>query len=410
MKTFHYLAVTIVADCPKCNLAVPIQTMEKTVSCPHCKTSILCDWEDKGRFRTQFLTQLDLALTHKKSASSDTVLNIGIETVDHTTCLYCESKLETPNTDVSMVVCTSCKAQSAVLKTPISGLDYALNVRNPKLDALNVGLQRIPCTSCGASLPLQNQQRTQKCSFCQNDNVIPDAIWHKIRPELVVKPFFVAFTNINQKVEEAQSTKDVAVLKELSQHFHVKVRVAVAQNDAINEEIGRLLMKDTNGSVLSAIKKHPKFSLWFEVKVFSDEKEAKQYMIDFPQETNPNLSEAEMLELAKQKMPRRLMALVYNSAITPAVMKQIIRQQIEDVWVVLAKRLDLDEDVLKLLVNCNHQTVNALIADNPLLPTLCINRLSTSSSVEVLKKLLKNTSLPEDIKVKVNNRINLLLS
>lgn len=48
------------------------------------------------------------------------------------------------------------------------------------------------CMTCGSGLELtEKTARTTKCSYCDNDNYLPDAIWSKLHPNKEVQPLFV---------------------------------------------------------------------------------------------------------------------------------------------------------------------------------------------------------------------------
>lgn len=409
MNEYEVFAVTIVADCPDCSLAVPIQNMENRSNCPHCKKSFVCDWTKRGRFETALINQLERAIETKKVISTDTVLSVSVEVMNELPCENCKMPLTIAESTTGFLTCNHCKAQNNIKQAePINGIDFIVNGFNPDINPLSVADYSVSCISCGGDVPIKNLGRTQVCSFCQRETIVPDELWQKIHPEGFVKPFYLALHNLASTEVDAKKTTDETRLAVLANHFYYKVRVGVAENPSLTQNIARELMADSNGIVVNTLKKHPKFGNWFEVNLFSDKKEAKEYSMSFPHETNPNLTEAEMMELARQRMPKRLIALVYNPAITPEVMKQIIKQKIETAAIALAKRLDLDSDILKLLVNCNYPVVNRILASNNSLQLSSIMLLSVSNDKTILNGLLKNSNVPQDIKLKVEDRLSRL--
>ncbi len=409
MKDFDFFAVTIVVDCPDCNLALPLQNLNAANNCPHCKKTFACDWNKGGRFETALTDQLERAVDYGKALSTDTVLSVTVIKKDVLPCELCESPLVFKPDSMEKLSCSVCKGISLFKSAqPLHGVDYIVSGFNG--DQLSKEHFSVSCISCGADIGVKGDSRSVTCDFCSRDTVISDAIWQKLHPELFIKPFYFALSNIDVVQKEAQKTGDAERIGVLALHFYPGVRKSVAQNPSLSENVARQLMKDKNGDVVNALRKHPEFKKWFSVKqIFADKDEAKTMTLEFPNETNPNLSEAEMMTLAKQRMPKRLIALAYNPSITNVVMKQIIRHDIDSVSLALAKRLDLDADILKLLVNTDDMYVQIVVASNSAMAVQSMQRLAGSNNPQVLAELLKNKNLPEDIRRKTKERYNQLV-
>jgi ribosomal protein L33 len=410
MPGYDFFAVTIVVDCPNCKLAVSVQNMEVNKICPHCNKPFECDWKKNGRFVTALVDQLERAVEIKKSGSTDTVLSVSVEMQSELPCETCHAPLQLSDGDIGIVSCTACNGPNYLKKTEqISGIDFIANGYYPDEKGSSQADFSISCISCGASVPIKGNNRTVTCGFCSRDTMISDAIWQKIHPELLIKPFYLVIKDLEGLAKTAMSTTDIQLMGFLADHFYSGIRISLAQNSFLPESIARLLMKDRNGAVANRLRKNSSFKNWFKVEdIFADKKEAHEYELEFPVETNPDLTEVEMMEFARQRMPRRLVALVYNPSITNEVMKQIIRQKIGPALVALAKRLDLEPEILRLLVNCDEGEVNKMVAHNHSLPLQSVQRLSISNDIDVLEGLMLNTNIPADIKLKVKQRLDLL--
>ena len=410
MPEYNIFAVTIVVDCPACKLAVSIQNMEGSKTCPHCKTTFECDWKKKGRFESALIDQIERSIITKKANATDTVLAVSVEMLDELPCEACHEPLKLAHLETGILICEKCHNPNYVKESDqITGIHFIANGYYPE-DRMSTAQEfSISCISCGGTVPINGNSRVVTCGFCSRETMVPDAIWQKIHPDAVTKPFYLLVAELEGLVKEAKSTTDVSLITSLADHFYSGVRIGLAENASLPEGVARLLLKDRNGEVVNKLRKNHSFKKWFGLQdIFADKKEAKEYTLEFPQETNPDLTEAEMMEFARQRMPKRLVALVYNPSITDEVIKQIISQKIEPAWVALAKRLDLDTEILRLLINCNHREVNQILADHPALGLQSIQRLSVSNDVQVLEKLMMNTNLPGDIRLKVKEKLDRL--
>ncbi|MDW8348222.1 MAG: hypothetical protein RML94_14770 [Bacteroidia bacterium] len=382
--------------CPRCKLTSKVRHLADTHTCPHCNYTLTLSWKEGSTNLNSLHEAICICLERNSIAKSELdFIQLQVQPVNDATCINCSHPLNITEKSLSKVTCRYCQTHNFLEHLSIPYLSLALHTTKTWTKDKNVAVK---CVACGANLTLKNKSRVQTCPFCNTENLLPDEAWHAINPELNLQPFYIGIENINLSIEKVQNTTDQDVLVYYAEHFYYKVRVAVAKNEHITENVARLLAQDKNYYVHQALKEHPKFDQWFETKLFKDEEEAREFALNFPHETNPNLTHNEMMNLAKQKMPRRLTALCYNPSITPEVMKQILRQDIYEATLALSKRLDLTQEIVILLARKDYSSVNYNIADNPLLPEIYMQKFALSSDPEIIEKLLENPALTDTVR------------
>ncbi|RPI14297.1 MAG: hypothetical protein EHM58_16690 [Ignavibacteriae bacterium] len=80
----------------------------------------------------------------------------------------------------------------------------------------------IKCMTCGAGLELtSNTKRTIICQYCDNENYLPDTIWHKLHPHKDTEPFFIILDLEEKDLQDSLSYfLNVTALKIYEKHFH----------------------------------------------------------------------------------------------------------------------------------------------------------------------------------------------
>jgi uncharacterized CHY-type Zn-finger protein len=398
---YQFFAIQIAFICPECRLTSKIRNFTDSHTCPHCNAVQPLFW-NKDNVLLMYLYQcisdsLDKENTVKTALDR---ISLEVEKTQCIPCIECTQPLDLFQSSENNTKCNFCNTQNIIEKVSIPFFEFAFHTTKTWNKDKSISPK---CNSCGASLTVKNKSKVQECSFCNTQNILSDEIWHSFNPQLNLQPFYIAIENINSIIEKINQSSNEKFLMEYAQHFYYKIRISVAKNPNITVSVARILAQDKNYYVLETLKKHPSFNLWFEVKVFRDEKEAKQFAIDFPYETNPDLTLNEMLNLAKQKMPKRLTALCYNPAITPQVMKQIIKQNFTEAWIALSKRLDLSADIVLLLAKTDEEEVHYNIADNPALPEIQMEKFAMSKNKSIISALLKNPALPDYLKNQIKN-------
>lgn len=398
---YQFFAVQIAYICPKCRLTSKIRNFTDSHTCPHCNTQQVLSW-DKESLLLAYLYQAVSDALDKENTVKSALDRVELEVVKagYVPCIECTKPLYLPDNAKENIKCNYCGTQNTAEAVSIPFFKFAFHTTKTWNKEKSISPK---CSSCGANLSVKNKSRIQQCSFCNTQNILADEVWHSFNPQLNLQPFYITTESVDYAIEKIKNTDNEQILMHYAQHFYYKVRIAVAKNPHLTAQVARILAQDKNYYVLETLKKHPNFHLWFEIKVFRDEKEAKQFAIDFPYETNPELTLNEMLTLAKQKMPKRLTALCYNPAITPQVMKQILKQDISEAVIALSKRLDLTAEIITLIAKTNEPDAHVWIADNPALSEIQMEKFALSKNKYILSALLKNPALPENIKSQIKS-------
>jgi DNA-directed RNA polymerase subunit RPC12/RpoP len=95
------------------------------------------------------------------------------------------------------------------------------------------------CMSCGAGLELtKDTKRTMKCSYCGNENYLPDIIWTKLHTHKEVSPLFVILDIDGNDMKEAVNYfLNVTMAKIYDRHFENFIREYFEKpftSDAVN--------------------------------------------------------------------------------------------------------------------------------------------------------------------------------
>jgi len=109
------------------------------------------------------------------------------------------------------------------------------------------------CMSCGAGLELNKDTgRTMKCSYCSNENYLPDAIWTKLHPHKEVSPLFVVLDLDGSDMQESiDYFLNVTVMKIYDRHFENFLREYFEKpflSDALNAWFKVFLSAENNKS------------------------------------------------------------------------------------------------------------------------------------------------------------------
>ena len=94
------------------------------------------------------------------------------------------------------------------------------------------------CMTCGAGLDLnKDTERNIKCTYCDNDNYLPDSIWIKLHPDADVQPFFlitdISDEDIRGSVEYFQKVTALRIYEKHFNNFTDKFFQKVFINDSL---------------------------------------------------------------------------------------------------------------------------------------------------------------------------------
>lgn len=206
MATARSFRIELSTKCDKCDLPVHINAAASEKACSECGAPLPLDsdfWHGALIDWIVELTPLAPGETfHRKRISARGETKVTFERTDPV-CSACQQPLPPlePGDLAGHVYCPACGAPSSARKTPdwllalhpaVAGLvgeelDGEAAAEKP---ATSEGVT-IHCMSCGANLPVDGSTREVRCTFCNGDNFLPDAIWQRLHPVAVVRPWFV---------------------------------------------------------------------------------------------------------------------------------------------------------------------------------------------------------------------------
>src|SRR5690606_35621068 len=163
----------------------------------------------------------------------------------------------------------------------------------------------------------ENSERNINCSYCGNDNYIPDSIWIKLHPDEDVQPFFV-ITDISEEdiIESVNYFQKVTVVRVYEKHFYNFID-SMFQNviltDALKVWLVQILNNDFEDKIgvnMNIKKIRDDFYNQFSVGLDSQNIELKELVAGESKSTPEN---AQML-LAKDPSPSVRVALAKNDS------------------------------------------------------------------------------------------------
>jgi len=239
----------IQVNCPGCNVYHTVTSISHDQTCQNCGKNI-----HLGRFfKSGILGGVDTA-KYMNAFLSGNVERMGgtggVEDVgsyrlsysSHQT--YCEECNEFID---EAIILESVKSEKPVKcakcshSMPLKIADYNVTAFHPKAIAVvndSTGIDEaeknidknsmlvFSCMSCGAGLNLsEDTKRTMKCTYCGNENYLPDAIWTKLHPHKEVSPLFVLLDLDGNDIKDGVNYfLDVSMAKIYDRHFDNFIR------------------------------------------------------------------------------------------------------------------------------------------------------------------------------------------
>lgn len=259
----------IQANCPGCNTLHPVSSIIEGENCHKCGKYInlselfdtnLFGAADRERYINGFLNgsieQLGGAGVGKTGSYKLTYESRGVYCEECFKPIADEAVLTALN-DKQPVVCPHCSHTM-----PIKPATPYMREFHPKIVAIvndpqgydknekNTGKSNMmvySCMTCGGGLNLdEDSERNINCSYCGNDNYIPDSIWIKLHPDEKVQPFFV-ITDISEDdiIESVNYFQKVTVVRVYEKHFYNFID-SMFQNIALTDALKVWLVQILN--------------------------------------------------------------------------------------------------------------------------------------------------------------------
>lgn len=190
------------------------------------------------------------------------------------------------------------------------------------------------CMGCGAGLELNTDTgRTMKCSFCGNENYLPDAVWTKLHPDKEICPLFVILDIDGKDMEDAVNYfLSVTVMKIYDRHFENFIREYFEkpfESDALNSWFKTLLTARNDKS-------------GFNIDIEKIQKSFFGQLLSGYEKHNIRLREA---------------AAAYGNNIPIELQQKLSSDSNEGIRMALAKNIGLNKEVIKKLQNDNSPAV-----------------------------------------------------
>jgi hypothetical protein len=205
----------IQVNCPGCNMFHTVTSTSGQETCQNCGKNI-----NLSRFfKSGFLGGVDtekymnafLSGSVEQIGGTGGVENVGSYRLSYSSQqAYCEECFKYIDEKVLLdaiksekpVKCTKC-GHSMPLKLAdgfvsnlhpkaIAVINDSTGIDETEKNTDKISTLVFSCMSCGGGLELTNDtKRTMKCSYCGNENYLPDVIWTKLHPHKEVSPLFV---------------------------------------------------------------------------------------------------------------------------------------------------------------------------------------------------------------------------
>lgn len=263
-------------------------------------------------------------------------------------CEECETLIEEDDIykalkDKTFFTCRKCNHAM-----PVRNADYILEEFHPKIigvindsygvdsDEKNVNKDSMivfKCMTCGAGLNLDDKtNRTIKCRYCNNENYLPDNIWHRLHPNEEVEPFFVL---MDLDESDIQSSADYFLGGSMMTGIYIK-----HLNNFINEIFQKMKVSDS-------------LKLWFKIVLNIKPETIKvgmNHREDLPQMQKHFYDE---LSLGIESQNAELKQCIAENvkSIPSSVQALLAKDKNENVRLSLAKNPSLEKDIIKQLRN-----------------------------------------------------------
>ncbi|MCB0725737.1 MAG: hypothetical protein KDC73_13670 [Ignavibacteriae bacterium] len=180
------------------------------------------------------------------------------------------------------------------------------------------------CMTCGAGLNLNaDTNRNIKCTYCDNDNYLPDSIWIKLHPDKDVQPFFlitdISDDDIKESVEYFQKVTALRVYEKHFNNFTDSLFQKVVMTDALKIWLDYFLnntFEDKIGANLDISKPRKHFYQQFSLGLDNQDISLKELVA-----ASSSVPEDIQLLLAKDTSTAVRTALAKNPSISKDVIK-----------------------------------------------------------------------------------------
>lgn len=266
------------------------------------------------------------------------------------------------------------------------------------------------CMGCGGSLRVDGSSRTVRCSYCDDENFLPDALWHRLHPTPRILEFFVVASVPDQLVARAEASRDdddddddhaiqllrwaelpPELLDRMSQSEDDELRQGAAVSRSLPRETMARLAQDEEWEVRAALAANPSVDRATLERLAADDDSDVRTAVARRQGVSPDLLE----KLLQDNDWEIRQAVMRNPATPPhAVAARAEQERDSDVLRALGARSDLDASVLNSLARNSDSDARAVAAAHPDTPPEALAAMAEDAWGEVARMLASHPSTP----------------
>ncbi len=225
----RYGCFEIRTSCRSCGHPIPVNGPQGSLTCTTCFEEMVLSPERIAGFLNDFEEDYE-GLTEGQGQggtlmSGDGTFKYGYWRLEPR-CSSCRSALPIPEEPgVSTVRCSNCDLEYFVYpvseqlqkKVPSARLCFALqpppgNRASGDLSVDDASLKPVvmSCPQCAAALAVSSvSERIMKCSYCNSEVYVPDAIWKRLHPVVKSEEWFVSFEGqTGAQIQASRRLKD----------------------------------------------------------------------------------------------------------------------------------------------------------------------------------------------------------
>jgi hypothetical protein len=213
----NVVAIEVTAECRACGGAIPFEGIAESATCGGCQRAIATPLRLWAVVLRRASEEGGAAPLHDERAAT-VATEVGSFRVlyrrTEAACGACGGALPIDSFDEAAgrgsEFCGACGARVIVRRAPdeIAAARFVVG-EAPARQGAPLESIVLPCSRCGAPLPVDGKTRTFSCSFCRATSTVPDAAWDKLHPRAKVRRFYLACDASAHAAHDAATWKTV---------------------------------------------------------------------------------------------------------------------------------------------------------------------------------------------------------
>ncbi|MDD3627016.1 MAG: hypothetical protein PHV06_06815 [bacterium] len=210
-EKMNCLKVSLSIICTGCNGLIPVNGPVQKVKCIKCGTIKNLKGEHYG-WHNLLYNIFKSSLEHHKNTGPSHSIKLSYVN-EWPKCSKCKHQLGAKHLNLNDIknnqfICPKCHTAKSIseplksIKKPYKSVLYIIDgifeTRNPGVKPIKVNkIENTPvtfnCSSCGAGLEINGDERIIKCEFCGSRNFISDDLWVNVHSTPKVRPWYIVF-------------------------------------------------------------------------------------------------------------------------------------------------------------------------------------------------------------------------